>query len=86
MPQTNLRKAKQNADKIGVQIKPSKNKNKKLDVFKNNQFITSIGDIRYEDYLTHNDEKRKENYKKRFQNTRNIKNTASYYADKILWS
>jgi hypothetical protein len=84
--QTNLKKARENASKIGVTVKPSTVKNKKLDVFKNDKKIASIGDIRYADYLTHNDDKRKENYLKRHAKTRSKIGTPSYYAAKILWS
>ena len=86
MPQTDLVKAKINAKKIGVNVKPSLLKNKKLDVFLGDKKVASIGDIRYEDFLTHGDEKRKANYLARHQKTRVIKNTPSYYAWKILWS
>ena len=41
-----FRKAKD----LGVDIYPSKRKYKKIDVFKNGKYITSIGDIRYMDY------------------------------------
>ena len=34
------------AKKLGVEIKPSKIKNKKIDVFKGDVFICSIGDSR----------------------------------------
>ena len=40
------------AKKLGVTIKPSENKNKKIDVFKDGNFICSIGDSRYKDYPT----------------------------------
>jgi len=86
MPQTNLTKARANAKKIGVEVRESKVKNKKLDVFKDDKKIASIGDINYEDYLTHGDDKRKKNYKSRHEKDRHKKGTAGYYADKILWS
>jgi len=84
--QTNLKKAQANAKKIGVTIKASTVKNKKLDVFKDGKKVASIGDIRYEDFLTHNDEKRKENYLKRHEKTRIKVGSPSYYAWKILWN
>jgi len=84
--QTNLKKAKTNADKIGVTVKPSTVKNKKLDVFKDGKKIASIGDIRYEDFLIHNDQKRKDNYLKRHEKTRTKVGSPSYYAWKILWT
>ena len=86
MPQTNLRKARENAKKLNVTIQVSKVKNKKLDVFKNNVKVASIGDIRYSDYLLHNDNVRKQNYKSRHERNRHIKDSAGYYADKILWT
>lgn len=86
MPQTNLEKAKKNAKKIGVEVKPSTRKNKKLDVYKNDIKIASIGDKRYSDYLLTGDNKKKINYKKRHEKDRHKKGTAGYYADKILWT
>lgn len=84
--QTNLKKARENASKLGVTIKVSTVKNKKLDVFKDGKKVASIGDIRYDDYLTHGDDKRKENYLKRHEKTRVKVGTPSYYAAKILWA
>ncbi len=86
MPQTNLTKAKANARKIGVEVKVSTAKNKKLDVFKDAKKVASIGDIRYSDYLQHGDDTRKKAYKTRHAKNRNIVGTPGYYADKILWS
>lgn len=83
--------SKEQARKLGVIIKPSTNKNKKIDVFKEGKKVASIGALNYMDYPNYllinkelAEEKRK-NYKKRFENTRHIKNTNSFYADKILW-
>ena len=44
MPQTNLARAKERAKTLGVEIKPSTRKNKKLDVFKQGEKVASIGD------------------------------------------
>ena len=81
-----------NAKKLGVEIKPSTLKGKKIDVFKKGKKIASIGAIGYGDFATFKqtkgDEfanKRRIAYKKRHQKYRNIKGTNSYYADKILW-
>ena len=38
------------AKKLNVQIKPSTNKKKKIDVYKDNKKIASIGGIGYYDY------------------------------------
>ena len=85
MPQTNVRKAQARAKALGVSVKPSTRKNKKLDVFRDGHKVASIGDIRYSYYLQHEDAKRREMYKARHENYRHKKGTASYYADKILW-
>ena len=85
MPQTDLGKARRKAKAIGVTVKPSARKHKKLDVYKDGQKVASIGDIRYEDFNTHNDPMRRANYKARHSQYRHRKGTASYYADKILW-
>lgn len=80
------------ARKIGVQIKPSTVKNKKIDVFKDGEKIASIGAKGYKDYPTYLKEKGKEYaderrrlYKQRHSKNRKIKDTAGWYADNILW-
>ncbi len=80
------------AKKLGVEIKPSKSKNKKLDVFKNGDKVASIGDNRYGDYPSfiktrgkeYADERRRL-FKARFKKTSNVKDSAAYFADRILW-
>ena len=42
--------SKKRAKELGVEIKPSSNKNKKIDVFKDNKKIASIGASGYGDY------------------------------------
>jgi len=78
------------AKKLNVEIKPSTNKKKKIDVYKNNIKIASIGLINYNDYPTFIKEKgidyaneRRKLYKQRHKNDLNGKN--GYYANKILW-
>ncbi len=90
----------QKAKKLGVSIKPSTRKNKKLDVFKDGKKIASIGGVRktgvaYGDYATYiktlgkkEADKKRKNYLARHSKepkTKNGKKTNSYYADKILW-
>ncbi len=41
---------KQNAKQLGIQIKPSTIKNKKIDAFKDGHKICSVGDSRYYDF------------------------------------
>jgi hypothetical protein len=87
MPQTNLAKAKARAKLLGVEVKPSTRKQKKLDVFDvtGKKKVASIGDIRYSDYLQHDDEERRRRYKARHEPHRHKKGTPGYYADQILW-
>ena len=84
--------SKQQAKKLNVDIKPSNKKYKKIDVIKNNTIIASIGDIRYNDYPTYIKshgkayaDQRRNLYKKRHKNDLKIKNTAGFWAKKILW-
>jgi uncharacterized protein YxeA len=44
---------KQRAKKIGVDIKPSTRKHKKIDVYHQGEYIASIGDVRYSDFPTY---------------------------------
>ena len=41
------------AKKLAVEIRPSEHKNKKIDVYKDNIYLCSIGDIRYYDFPTY---------------------------------
>jgi predicted transcriptional regulator len=84
--------SKQKAKQLNVDIKPSNKKNKKIDVIKNNKIIASIGDVRYNDYPTYimsngliYADKRKKLYKIRHKKDLKVKNSAGFYADKILW-
>jgi hypothetical protein len=47
----------QQAKKLGVSIKPSSKGNYKLDVFKDGEYVTSIGDKRYKDFMIYKEEK-----------------------------
>jgi hypothetical protein len=83
---------KRNAEALGVTIKPSTNKSKKIDVFKNGKKIASIGAMGYMDYelylnslgKEYADERRKL-YKIRHANNRNKIGTPGFFADRILW-
>ena len=85
MPQTNLVEARKRAKQLGVTVKPSARKHKKLDVFKEGKYVASIGDIRYSDFLQHGDESRRKQYKKRHESNRHKDGSAGFYADRILW-
>ena len=81
-----LAKAQRKARKLGLKVKPSTRKFKKLDVFnKDGKKIGSIGDIRYKDFNITGDKERRKLYKKRHQRYRNKVGTNSYFADRILW-
>jgi len=84
--------SKLQAKKLGVEIKPSKTKGKKLDVIKDNKKIASIGGAGYKDFPTYKKEKgldyakeRRRLYKIRHEKDRHKKGSAGYYSDKILW-
>jgi len=78
------------AKKLNVIIKPSKHKNKKIDVYKDDVYLFSIGDIRYNDYPTYLEidkelaEKHRMAYHKRHQKE-NVEGTRGWYALNILW-
>jgi hypothetical protein len=83
---------KKQAKKLGVVVKPSKVKGKKIDVYKNGVKVASVGAIGYSDYPTYLKtkgkeyaDKRRKAYKSRHKNNRTIKGTNGWYADKLLW-
>ena len=83
---------KKNARRIGVTIKPSTRKGKKIDVFKDGKKVASVGALGYGDYATFLKEKgrefadnRRRLYKIRHEKNRKKVGTNSYYADQILW-
>lgn len=79
------------AEKLGVTIKPSTNKKKKIDVFKNDKKIASIGAIGYGDFPTFLQidknlaKTKRKNYKARHQKNRVVVGTPGFFADRILW-
>lgn len=89
--------SKDKAKKLGLQIKNSTNKSKKIDIFKNGEKIASVGAMGYMDYPSYLEaeklgkvekgtaDKRRKLYKIRHNKDRNKKNTNSYFADQILW-
>jgi hypothetical protein len=79
--------------KDGFLFKKSKRKDKKYDVFKNNRYVVSFGDNRYEQYkdkigiykdLDHGDKKRRDNYYARHGKQSRM-GTAKYFSHKYLW-
>jgi hypothetical protein len=82
--------SKQKAKEYDVIIKPSKKKNKKIDVYKDNKLIASIGAKGYKDYPTFMIEdgkeyadKKRNLYRKRHRNDLNSGN--GLWANRILW-
>ena len=85
------------ASKLGVSVKPSKNKRKKIDVFKNGKKVASVGALGMNDYPTYMEleskkrvpegtaKKRRKLYKNRHSSDRTVKGSNGYYADKLLW-
>ena len=80
------------AKQIGVTVKPSDNKNKKIDVYKDNEKIASVGALGYKDYPTFIKEngldyanKRRKLYKQRHAKDRLKKWSNGWLADQLLW-
>ena len=80
------------AKKLGLLVKPSHNKTKKIDVYKKGNLIASVGAYGMNDYPTYikkNGEKyaktRRRLYKIRHNKDRKIKWTNGWLADKLLW-
>jgi len=73
------------AKELGVNIKPSKTKNKKIDVFKNGTKVASIGDIRYSDYATTKNQEQRRLYRLRHKKEKNKIGTPGFYAYNLLW-
>ena len=96
MPYRISKYTKSQASKLGVTVKPSKLKGKKIDVFKKGVKVASVGAIGYKDYPTYMSLERKgkvskgtakqkrKNYKKRHVYRKRV-GTPAYYADKLLW-
>ena len=79
------------AEENDLNIVPSTKKNKKIHVYKNGEYITSIGDVRYNDYPTYikNDGKKYADERRRLYHIRhktdNKVGTKGWYALNILW-
>ena len=90
-----LNECYKNAEKLELNIKTSKNINKKIDVYKNDKFLFSIGNIKYSDYNYYIKDynldyanKRRILYYKRNKMSEKDKldnNTRKYISSKILW-
>lgn len=89
---------KDKAKTLGVVVKPSKTKGKKIDVLnKKGEKLASVGALGMNDYPTYlakektgqvekgTAAKRKKLYKTRHKSDRHKRGSAGYYADKLLW-
>ena len=81
------------ARQLGVIIKPATKAPYKIDVFsRDGDYITSIGNRNYKDYMLYAEEdgyevaeRRRELYHKRHAKTSHVEGSRSYYAANILW-
>lgn len=80
------------AKKIGVTVKPSTNRTKKIDIFKQGKKIASVGAAGMNDYPTFMKNQgptfaktRRRLYKMRHEKDRHVKWTRGWLADQLLW-
>lgn len=80
------------AKALGVNVKPSTNSTKKIDVYKKGKKVASVGGLGYGDYPTFLQSygksyanKKRKLYKQRHEKDRHKKGSAGYYADQLLW-
>lgn len=88
---------KNRAKALGITLKASKNKDKKLDAYKDNVFQASFGGKGYKDFHRYMKEdgqqvanQKRKQYKARHEKDRKVKYrdgklTAGFLADRILW-
>ena len=83
-----MEKANANAAKIHMYVKRSTRKNKKLDVYYEDETdkVASIGDIRYTDFLMTNDKEQRKRWIARHRRHLEIGGSPAYFAFKIMWS
>lgn len=83
---------KRQAKKLGVTVKPSKNKKKKIDVYDGSKRVASVGAVGYSDYPTFIKRKgvqyanrRRKLYRMRHKKDMHRKGSNGYYAANLLW-
>ena len=67
------------AKQLGIEIKPSTRKNKKIDVYLNNKYYRSIGSLGYNDYYSYLDIDKNLAYKKRKNYHKRMNKNNDYY-------
>jgi hypothetical protein len=92
MPYTITNYTYKQAKKLGVQVKISTNKTKKIDVYKKGRKIASVGAYGMNDFPTFIKKRglkyaktKRKLYKMRHERDRHIVGSKGYYADKLLW-
>lgn len=84
-----LRLVRQKAKALNIQgeISVSNHKQKKYMITLKNGKIIHFGYNSMEDYLDHNDEKRRKNFRARFRNNKGVNdvNSPLYYSYRLLW-
>jgi hypothetical protein len=92
MPYTITKYTYKQAKKLGVTVRPSTNKTKKIDVYKKDKKVASVGAQGMNDFPTFmklNGKKyaqtRRKLYKMRHEKDRHVKGSRGWYADKLLW-
>jgi hypothetical protein len=80
------------AKKLGLVVKPSKNKTKKIDIYKKGVKIASVGANGMNDFPTYIKKcgikyakTRRRLYRIRHKKDRKVKGSNGWYADKLLW-
>jgi hypothetical protein len=80
------------ARKLGVTVKPSTNKTKKIDVFKGDKKVASVGANGMGDFPTFmrtegmaSAKEHRRRYKMRHEKDRHVTGSRGWYADKLLW-
>ena len=83
---------KRRAKELGVEVRPSANSKKKVDVFKNGVRIASIGAQGYMDYGKYLEKEgeayadvRRKAYKSRHIKNRTVKGSNGWWSDNLLW-
>jgi hypothetical protein len=80
------------AKRMGLTVRPSTSKGKKIDVFRSGKKVASVGGAGYPDYASYIKshgkayaDKRRAAYKKRHAKDRSRSKSRGWYADKLLW-
>jgi len=92
MPYTITNYTYTKAKRLGVVVKPSTNKTKKIDVFKQGKKVASVGAFGMNDYPTFIKKRgltfantRRKLYRMRHEKDRHVRGSRGWYADQLLW-